>query len=89
MSNENTKLGMYKSIERFNNAQADQIEFELAKAKVEYLTVQECFGLLKQLKDVALSKVSWQEQSVLQRHLEDAIEAIAETVRRAQEQAKR
>ena len=89
MSNENTKLGMYKSIERFNNAQADQIEFELAKAKREYLTVQECFGLLKQLRDVALEKCSWQDKPVMERHLKDAMESLSETVRRAQEQAKR
>jgi DNA-binding transcriptional regulator GbsR (MarR family) len=84
-----SKSDMHTSLTRLNNAKADQIEFELGKAKVEYLTVNECFGLLRQLRDVALEKCSWQEKPVLERHLQDAIEAIAETVRRAQEQAKR
>jgi len=79
---------MHESLVRYNNARSAQIEFELGKAKREYLSIADCFQLLRQLQSVALEKCSWQDKPVLERHLKDAMESLAETVKRAQEQAK-
>lgn len=70
-------------------AKASRIEFDLAKAKRELLTVGETFDLLRRLQTVALDKVSWQERSMLEKHMNDALESFSETIKRIQGDAKR
>ena len=73
---------------RLWNAEAAKLEFELAKAKRELLTVPECYGLLDQMRVCAIEKVSWQEQSVLQKHLDNEMMKIQATIKTLQEQAR-
>ena len=74
---------------RLANAQSARLEWDLARDKRQLLTVVECFSLLKQLRDVALEKVSWQERSMLEKHMSDALELFGETIKRIQEDAGR
>jgi len=74
---------------RLANAQAARLEWDLSKDKRELLTIAETFSLLKQLRDVALSKISWQEHDVLKKHLSDAIESFSENILKYQEDARR
>lgn len=74
---------------RLANAQASRIEFDLAKSKRELLTIPEAFDLLRRLKIIALDKVSWQEKSVLETHLDIAIDGFQELIKRMQDDAKR
>ena len=73
---------------RLWNAQAAALELRTGRSKRELLTIQECFQLLHRLRVSAIEKVSWNEQSILQVHLDGEMEKLTQVVKQIQEQAR-